>query len=130
MIKSLFVNLPIKNKNASKAFFESLGMSFNSNYEDDKACSLIIADNIYAMLLEEKRFKEFTHKDICDTAKATEVLLALQVESKEEVDAIIEKVVAAGGKDIEKVQELDFMFSRDFEDLDGHIWEVFWMKNS
>lgn len=130
MIKSLFVNLAIKNKNASKAFFESLGMTFNSKYEDETGCCLVITDTIYAMLLEEKKFKGFTDKEICDTTKSTEVLLALQVESKEEVDAMMEKIVAAGGKDIHKVQEFDFMYGRDFEDLDGHIWEVFWMKDS
>lgn len=130
MITSLFVNLPIKNKNASKAFFEALGMSFNSNFEDETSCCLVITNGIYVMLLEEKKFKSFTDKEICDTSTSTEVFLPLQVESKEEVDELMQKAIEAGGKDLEKVQELDFMYGRDFEDPDGHTWGVFWMKQS
>lgn len=130
MITSLFLNLPIHNKVASKIFFEALGMTFNSNFEDETACCLIIAKGIYAMLLEEKHFKDFTEKEICNTKTTTEVLLALQVENKEQVDEMMKKVVTAGGKDLEKMQEMDFMYSRDFEDIDGHIWEVFYMSES
>lgn len=130
MITSLFVNLSIKDKDASKAFFTALGMSFNATFESENSCCLIINQNIFAMLLEENRFKDFTDKQICNTTTTTEVLLALQVESKQEVDEMMKKVVKAGGKDAQRVEEFEYMYSRSFEDIDGHIWELFWMQKS
>ena len=87
---------------------------------------IIEKDSIYAMLLTEKMFKTFTDKEICDTKKSVEVLNALQVESKDVVNTMVAKAVAAGGKQL-KTQDHGWMYSIDFEDLDGHVWEPFWM---
>lgn len=127
MPTSIFVNLPVKDLNASKEFFLKLGYSFNPQFTDETAGSLVIADNIYAMLLTHEKFAQFTKKDIADATKTTEVLIALSLDSKAEVDAMMEKVIAAGGKEARDTEDHGFMYGRAFEDLDGHIWEIFWM---
>jgi len=125
MVKQIFVNLPVKDLDKTKNFFSSLGFSFNPQFTDNNAACMIISENIYAMLLTEKMFKTFIKKDIVDAKKSTEVLLAINCESKEEVDDMIEKVVNAGGKPTGKGEDLEWMYSKSFEDLDGHIWEPF-----
>ena len=127
MNKHIFVNLPVKNLEKSKEFFTKLGYTFNPQFTDDKGACMVISDTIFAMLLSEPFFKTFTKKDISDATKTTEVLVALSVESKAEVDACLEKVLAAGGKEARDAQDHGFMYARSFEDLDGHIWEMVWM---
>ncbi|MFJ3924127.1 VOC family protein [Streptomyces sp. NPDC090022] len=123
----IFVNLPVKDLDASKAFWIELGYSFNEQFTDETAASLVISDTIYAMLLTEAKFKEFTHKSITDTATSTEVLLCLSNESREAVDALVDKAVAAGGTEPRPAMDLGFIYNRTFEDLDGHTWEIMWM---
>lgn len=125
MTKQIFINLPIKDLVRTKAFFTALGFTFNEKFTDEKAACLVLGEHIYAMLVTEKFFKTFIKKEIADTGRTTEVLNALQLESKEMVDDIIAKAVAAGGKDLRK-EDYGWMYGRAFEDLDGHIWEVFW----
>lgn len=97
MAKQIFINLPVKDLKKSMAFFEKLGFSFNMQFTDDSAACLMIGENIYAMLLLEKFFKTFTNKEIADAKKLTEVLIAIDVESRQEVDEMIKKAVDAGG---------------------------------
>lgn len=127
MPTQIFVNLPVKNLDKSMTFFKSLGFKFNSKFTDKTAACMIISDDIYAMLLTHAKFKEFTSKPIADARKSTEVLIALSVDSKPQVKKLVEKAVAAGGKEPREPQDHGFMIDRAFEDLDGHIWEVFWM---
>jgi uncharacterized protein len=128
MPKQIFVNLAIKDVNKSKEFFKKLGFEFNPQFSDENALCIIIGENIYAMLLVEKFFKTFTeNKEISDATKSTEVLIAIDAESREEVDNIIEKVEQAGGKEFRKASDHGWMYGRAFEDLDGHIWEVIFM---
>lgn len=127
MTTNIFVNLPVKDLNKSKEFWQKLGYSFNAQFTDETAGALVISNTIYAMLLTYPKFAQFTKKEIVDANKSTEVINALSVDSREAVDQLLEKVIAAGGKEGQK-QELDFMYSRAFEDLDGHMWEVFWME--
>lgn len=128
MTTKIFVNLPVKDLEKTKAFFGSLGYSFNPQFTDDKATCMVIGEDIYAMLLTEPFFKSFLRgTDIADTSKATEVLTALSCESKEAVDAIVEKGLAAGGTEARETQDMGFMYGRALRDLDGHIWEYFWM---
>ena len=91
---------------------------------------MIIGENIFAMLLVEKFFKTFIKKEIADAKKTTEVLLAIAVDNRKEVDEMMKKVLAAGGKEPREAQDHGWMYVRDFEDLDGHIWEVFFMDES
>lgn len=128
MSTKIFVNLPVKDLAASIAFFTSLGYSFNEQFTDDKAGSLVISDDIYAMLVTEPYFATFTGKKAtADTADVTEAILALGLDSRAEVDRIIEAAFAAGGEPVKDTEDLGFMYSRSFYDLDGHHWEFFHM---
>lgn len=127
MARQIFVNLPVRDLKQSIAFFTQLGFTFNPQFTDDNATCMIIGENIFAMLLVEKYFKTFTPKEITDARKQTEVLLALNCESREEVDAIVKKAVAAGGTTPTAAKDLGFMYQHGFDDLDGHMWEIFWM---
>jgi len=125
--RQIYVNLPVKDLERSKAFFAALGFSFNPQFTDANAACLVIGDNIYAMLLAEPFFRTFTSKQIVDTRTSIEVLVALSCDSRAEVDTMVEKAVAAGGKPARDAKDHGFMFERAFEDPDGHTWEVFWM---
>ena len=127
MSTKIFVNLPVKNLDKSMAFFKALGFKFNKQFTDETAASMIISDDIYAMLLTHAKFKQFTTKAIADTKKSIEVLNALSFDSKAKVNKFVDKAVAAGGKEPRKPQDMGFMYLRAFEDLDGHTWEIFWM---
>lgn len=130
MARQLFVNLPVKDLKKSIEFFTRLGFTFNPQFTDDNATCMIIEENIFAMLLVEKYFRTFTPKEITDTKKQTEVLLALSCESREEVDKLVSKAVAAGGTTPTPAKDLGFMYQHAFDDLDGHTWEIFWMDPS
>jgi predicted lactoylglutathione lyase len=128
MSTKIFVNLPVKDLEKSKEFFLKLGYSFNQQFTDEKAASLVISEHIYAMLITEPFFKTFIpNKEIADTAKTKEVLVALSTNSKEEVDELTNKAIAAGGRQFREPEDHGFMYARSFEDLDGHVWEVIWM---
>ncbi|WNZ08362.1 VOC family protein [Streptomyces sp. 11x1] len=126
----IFVNLPVNDLDASKKFFTELGYSLNPQFSDENAASVVISDTIMAMLLTKPFYATFTKKEIADASKTSEVLLCLSAESRAKVDELVEKAVAAGGTASEKVQEMDFMYGRAFDDLDGHTWEVVWMDPS
>jgi uncharacterized protein len=126
----IFVNLSIMDLNKSVAFFTKLGFSFNPQFTDENATCMIIGEDIFIMLLVEKFFKTFTKKDVCDTSKNTEVIVALSVESREKVDQMIEKAIEAGGSEPREKQDHGWMYGRSFEDIDGHLWEVFFMEES
>ncbi len=129
MIKQIFVNLPVKDLNATKAFFAALGFTFNDKFTDDNAACLVLGENIFAMLLKEEFFKTFIKKELVNAETHTEVLNAIEIHNKPEVDEMVAKAVAAGGKDL-RTNDYGWMYSRAFEDLDGHIWEVFWADES
>ena len=130
MKTKIFVNLPIKDLNKSVAFFTKLGFSFNPQFTDENATCMIIGEDIFIMLLVEKFFKSFTKKDVCDTSKNTEAIVALSVESREKVDQMREKAKEAGGSEPREKQDHGWMYGRSFEDIDGHLWEVFFMEES
>ena len=121
------MNLPVKNLNKSIEFFTKLGYTFNPQFTDDTATCMIISDDIFAMLLTHDKFKSFTPKEICDATKSTEVLVCLSCESREQVDELVHKAVAAGGTTYNKPQDHGFMYGHGYQDLDGHIWELMWM---
>lgn len=128
MNKQIFVNLAVKDLDKSKAFFEALGYTFNPQFTNESGACMVIADgSIYAMLLTEPFFKTFVDKPLVQAKEATEVLVCLSCESREEVDALVAKAVAAGGRAPRPPQDHGFMYGRSFEDLDGHIWEIMWM---
>ena len=102
MTTKIFVNLPVKDLNKTIEFFTKLGFKFNPQFTDENATCMIIGDDIFVMLLVEKFFKTFTKKEICDTSKNTEVIVALSAESREKVDQMINKAIESGGERTER----------------------------
>ena len=130
MVTDIFVNLPVRNLQQSIAFFTRLGFTFNPEYTDETATCMIVAEHIYVMLLVEEKFQGFTPKPLCDARKATEVLVCLSLPDRAEVDGMVEKAVAAGGRTYHEPQDHGFMYQHGFEDLDGHIWELVAMAHA
>lgn len=123
----VFINLPVHELARSKQFFNELGFSFDSQYSDEKAACMVINDKAFAMLLEEPFFRTFTMNEPCDTKHSTEGLFALSCSSREEVDEMVNRAVAAGGSHAMPPNDYGFMYSWSFYDPDHHHWEVFWM---
>jgi uncharacterized protein len=130
MAKQIFINLPVKNLDKSVAFFTKLGFTFNPQFTDEKATCMVIGENIYAMLLVESFFKTFTKKEITNAHKSTEVLIALDAESREEVKQMVQNAIAAGGTSYMEAQDHGWMYQHSFADLDGHQWEILYMDES
>lgn len=123
----MFVNLPIRNLKKTVDFFTELGFEFNAQFTDETTTCMLIGDNMYAMLLEDSRFTSFSEKEVPDASKTAEVILALSVESRAQVDEIVHKAEAAGARPTKQTDH-GFMYQWGFEDLDGHLWEVFYMN--
>jgi uncharacterized protein len=124
------VNLPVKDLNKTVEFFTKLGFTFNPKFTDENATCMIVNNDIFVILLVEKFFKTFTKREICDTTKDTEVIIALSTESRENVDQRINKVIEAGGKESREPQDHGWMYGRSFEDINGHLWEVIYMDKN
>jgi predicted lactoylglutathione lyase len=127
MSRKLFVNLPVRDLTRSVDFFTSLGFTFNPQFTDETATCMIVSDEAYVMLLVRDKFSAFTRKQICDTTSHTEALISLSCASRAEVDDLVNRAIAAGGKHAMEPQDHGFMYGWSFYDPDGHHWELFWM---
>ncbi|MFB6773025.1 VOC family protein [Streptomyces sp. NPDC056337] len=123
----IFVNLATNNLDAARKFFTGLGFAADDTFSDDTTAAIPLSDTVSVMLHTHLKYAEFTKKRIVDSTSSSEVLLALSAASREEVDALVEKAVAAGGSVTGEPQDHGFMYGRAFDDLDGHTWEVMWM---
>ncbi|MFE5086406.1 VOC family protein [Streptomyces mirabilis] len=123
----IFVNLAVNDIDTSKKFFTELGYTINPQFTTDDCACVVISDTIIAMLLSKQRYADFTKKEIADPTKTSEVLLCLSAESREKVDELCDKALAAGGSGTREAQDHGFMYGRTFDDLDSHTWEVVWM---
>ena len=130
MTKQIYLNLPVRNLKKTISFFTKLGFTFNPKFTNEKATCMIISKEVYVMLLVEKFFKSFIKKKVCNAKKSTEVIIGLTAESRKKVDEILNKVVKAGGREMGQAKDHGFMYTRSFEDLDGHIWEIFYFDES
>ena len=128
MHDQIFVNLPVADLDRSVRFFTALGYTFNPTFTDENATCMILGDSLFAMLLVEPYFRTFTDRTPVDAHRQVEVLLALPVESRAAVDALVEKALATGGTEPRAAQDHGFMYQRVFQDPDGHAWEVFHMS--
>lgn len=126
-LNQIFVNLPVKNLETTKKFFKEIGFQFNPQFSNEDGACLVISEHIYAMLLTEQHFKTFINKEISDTSRHAEVILALSAESREQVDEIVNRALAAGGTKYNDPVDHGFMYGWSFQDPDGHLWEVFYM---
>lgn len=127
MNKQIFLNLPVANLPKSVAFFQALGYSLNPNFSGDDAACVVISETIFVMLGTHAKFREFTPKAVCDTTQAVEVLISLSCESRQEVDDLVAKALAAGGTTYDKPEDFGFMYTHSFVDLDGHGWGLLCM---
>ena len=125
--RKIFVNLPVRDLKKTVDFFTKLGFTFDPRFTDENATCMIIGKDSSVMLLVDKFFSGFIPgKKIAD-AKSAEVLVSLSTERREEVDEILAKAVAAGGSEYSKPQDYGWMYMRDFQDINGHIWEIGYM---
>jgi uncharacterized protein len=127
MSSQIYVNLPVSDLDKSKVFFTALGFSFNPQFSNAQGACMVVADNIFVMLLSTAFFQTFTAKPVADARKSTEVLVCLSTESRARVDELVKQAVAAGGSAPRVSQDHGFMYQHGFEDLDGHIWELVYL---
>ena len=130
MATKIFINLAVKDLSKSMEFFQNLGFSFNPQFTDEKAASMIICDNIFVMLLTDTYFKTFISNELCDAHKSTEVLIALDANSKDDVQQMVNKAQSLGAKVYAQPQDHGWMYQHSFSDLDGHKWEIAYMDMS
>ncbi|MDQ8042963.1 MAG: VOC family protein [Solirubrobacteraceae bacterium] len=123
----LFLNLPVADLEASKAFFGKLGFTFDPKFTDQSAACMVISDKAYAMLIVHDRYADFTTKPIADATTTSEALFCVSADDRTGVDAFADAALAAGGTPAMPPQDHGFMYGRSFNDLDGHHWEVMWM---
>ena len=130
MSRMIFVNLPVKDLSRSIAFFKDLGFAFNEQFTNDQAGYMIVNDQAAVMLVTEPFFDTFSDKTIADTATHVEVQNAVSAASREEVDAFVEKAIAGGARSAKPANDEGFMYSRGFQDPDGHLSDIVWMDPS
>jgi len=128
MATQIFVNLPVRDLNRSVEFFTRLGFTFNPQFTNENATCMIVGEDIFVMLLAENFFKTFIHQEISDATRSTEVIVSLSTDSRDIVDETIGKAVAAGATTPNESRDYGFMYQHGFQDLDGHLWEVFFME--
>jgi predicted lactoylglutathione lyase len=128
MNKQIIVNLPVKNLEKSRAFFSALGFSFNPQFSNESVAMVVIAEgSINAMLMTEAFFKSLIDKPLAQAKEANEVILCLTCESREELDGMVARALAAGGRTPHPPEDHGFMYTQGFEDIDGHLWNLVWM---
>jgi uncharacterized protein len=130
MARMIFVNLPVKDLPRSTEFFRGLGFSFNEQFSNEQAAYMVVNDQAAVMLVTEPFFQTFTDKAIADASSQIEVSNAISADSREEVEALVEKALADGGRRSKPASDEGFMYSRGFYDPDGHHWDVVWMDPS
>lgn len=127
MPKDIFINLPVKDLDRSISFFTKLGFKFNPQFTDERGTCMVINDTGFIMLLERDFFQSFTKRQICESEKSVETIIALSLESKEKVNEMVDAALKAGAKEPDKKQENGWMYQRSFHDPDGHLWEIVWI---
>lgn len=127
MSRQVFIMLPVADLPTSVAFYNALGFPSNPQMSDDSGACIVVSDTIFVMLATHARFRDFTPRAVCDTGKAVEVLVSLSCESRQEVDALVARALAAGGSTYDKPEDHGFMYSHSFVDPDGHGWGLFQM---
>jgi predicted lactoylglutathione lyase len=130
MPTQIYVNLPVKDLKKSIEFFTKLGYSFNPQFTDETGTCMIVSESIYVMLLTQEKFMMFSPKPICDSNQFAEVLLCITCDSRNRVDELVRLAVAAGGATYSEPQDHGFMYGHGFQDLDGHLWELFSMDEN
>ncbi|MEN9741488.1 MAG: hypothetical protein RIR66_444 [Actinomycetota bacterium] len=129
MFNSIFVNLPVADLKKSVEFFTGLGFTFNAQFTSDESTCMIVNEQIYVMLLVKEKFASFIDKKVAER-DTSEAILSFSCKSREEVDSIAKKAFELGARRVNDPEDIGFMYSWAFEDLDGHLWDLFWMDPS
>jgi predicted lactoylglutathione lyase len=128
MPQMIFVNLPVTDLRRSTAFYEAIGATKNPQFSDDTASCMMFSDTIVVMIMTHDKYRGFTSKPIADAHKTSQALLCLSAENRAAVDKMVDDARRGGGRpDVAAEQDYGFMYGRNFEDPDGHHWEVMWM---
>ena len=125
--RKLFINIPVNDLQRSIEFFEALGFTFNAQFTDATATCMLVGEDAYVMLLTREKFASFAKRPSSDPGKHTNALFAFSLENREQVDALVNKAIEAGGSAADEPKDYGFMYQWSFYDLDGYHWEVFWM---
>jgi predicted lactoylglutathione lyase len=125
--RTIFVNLPVTDLERARTFYAGLGFSFNEQFSDEHAASVVVSEQIVVMLLTRERFADFVPGAVGDPAQATSVINALSVDSREEADDLLSRALASGGKPWQPAQDHGVMYGTSFTDPDGNVWETVWM---
>ncbi len=125
--RGLYVNLPVADLARSRAFYAGLGFEIDPRFSDDNAVAVVLGPHQVVMLLRRAFFQTFTERGICDAQRELQCLIAIQLASREGVDAIVEAAIAHGGSEAHEAEDHGFMYQRAFHDPDGHGWGPFWM---
>ena len=126
--RSIFVSVPVKDLDASTAFFRALGFAFDPRFTDETAACLVLGEHAYVMLLVESRFADFVTKPMADAGAATEAIICVSADDRDGVEEFADAALAAGATKANEPMDHGFMYGRSFNDLDGHLWEVVWMS--
>ncbi len=126
-MRMIFVNLPVTDLDRATSFYEALGFRNNPQFTDEAAAAMVVEENIVVMLLTRPKFEDFSAGPVGDPAQATSVINAISAGSREEVDDLLARALAAGGKPWLPAQDHGFMYGTSFADPDGHVWETVWM---
>ncbi len=130
MNSKIFINLAVTDLPRAMEFYTAVGFTNNPMFTDDSAAAMQFSEGIYVMLLLHKRFSDFTEKEIADTKRSSAAIYSLELESVDEVNKMADKALNAGARQFSEPKDYGFMQQRSFEDLDGHLWEVFYMDIS
>ena len=127
MSKMIFVNLPVADLAKAISFYEAIGFTRNPQFSDDTGACMVLTDTIYVMVMTREKFAQFTTREIADSHRTAQMLLALSCDSREGVDQITAAALANGGTSAHDPEDLGFMYSTGFWDPDGHGWGPFYM---
>ena len=127
MSRATFINIPVADLPAAKAFFGELGFTFDEKFTDDSCACMVVSDQAYVMLLAEESFAGFASTEVADAHRTTEALICVSADSRDGVDSFADSALEAGGTPARDPIDHGFMYGRSFNDLDGHHWEVMWM---
>lgn len=126
MHSTIFVNLPVADVERSRKFFGDLGYTFNEDFSSDSALTVVLGEHQFAMLIQHDAFDALHPIETADALKVKECVVCLTADSRAEVDALVDRAIAAGGT-AGDTEDLDFMYGRSYNDPDGHSWQIFWM---
>lgn len=122
-INQIYVNLPVKDVEKTREFWTKIGFSINEQITDEKAVCVMMNDNIQIMFLQEEYFQTFSERPV-PKGDTTQVLVAIGLDSREEVDRVVNAAVANGAYQHEEAQDHGWMYQNSFWDINGHGWNV------